>query len=450
MSQLFGTDGVRGKANVTLTPKLAYKLGIASALLLEEEMKEKPRILVGKDTRISCDMLESALVAGMCSVGAIIYTVGIIPTPAVAYLLKKYNCTAGVMISASHNPYEDNGIKFFNRYGYKLRDEIEKKIEEKIDKGFKDNNTCVGDEIGYIKNISTGIEEYKEYLKSLIEENIEGVKVVIDCANGATYKVARQLLEELGVDVIVMNDEPNGVNINDKCGSTHMEGLSKKVVEEKAELGLAFDGDGDRCLAVDEKGNFVDGDQILSMLGNKLKESGKLYKKTIVATIMSNLGLLEMGKEKGIKIIKTKVGDRYVLEKMLEGKYNFGGEQSGHVIYLDHNTTGDGLLVGLKLIEMLKEKGLKFSRLNRYMKVMPQILINVEVKKENKMKYLENDKVKHGVEQLEKKYEKKGRVLIRPSGTEDLVRVMIEGNDVEEIEKDAKKLSVIIKSELGD
>lgn len=450
MKRLFGTDGVRGKANIDLTSELAYKLGKAIGILMEKDIGGKPTILIGKDTRISCDMLENALTAGMCSVGIIVYKVGVVPTPAVAYLLKKYNCSAGIMISASHNPYDDNGIKFFNRYGYKLRDEIELKIEEIVKYGFDNLIKPEGDEIGYVKNIKNGLEDYKEFLKSIVTNlDFNSLKVVIDCANGATSKVAKDLLEELGADLVVINNKPNGININAKCGSTYLDGLKKKVLEVGGDIGLAFDGDGDRCLCVDEKGNTVDGDQILSILGNKLKDEGKLYNKTIVATVMSNLGLHEMGRQKGIKIVTAQVGDRYVLEEMIANKYNFGGEQSGHVIYLDHNTTGDGILVGLKLIEALLEKKIKFSRLNKYMKVMPQVLINVKVYKGRKYMFNENTLISKEIRALEKKYDGKGRVLIRASGTEDLLRVMIEGKCKDEIEEDAKKLSLIVEKELG-
>ncbi len=449
MGTLFGTDGVRGEVNKELTSELAYFLGKASVLKIEEKIGKKPKVLVGKDTRISCDMLESALIAGMCSVGAKVYTVGIVPTPAVAYLTRKNEFDAGIMISASHNPFQDNGIKFFNSKGYKLSDDLENEIEYLIEKGFNDLQKPTGKDVGFVTNIETGLNEYKEYLKSILEiKDLSGLKVIVDCANGATYKIAKKIFEELNVNAEIMFNEPNGININDNCGSTHMEELIKRVKETKADLGIAFDGDGDRCLLVDENGKLVDGDEIMSIIGNDLLSRGELNKNTIVATVMSNLGLFAMGEKFGINIAKTSVGDRYVLEEMVEKGYNFGGEQSGHIIFLDYNTTGDGILVALQVLQNLKKANKSLSELNSFMKIMPQVLVNVTVAKEHKYTYEQNEKITKEINILNEKYSNMGRILIRPSGTENLIRVMIEGENLDTITKDAEYLASIIKEEL--
>ena len=449
MGKYFGTDGVRGVANIELSPELAYKIGRASAYVLNKENHENITVIVGMDTRISGDMLEASLISGMCSVGAKVISLGVIPTPAVAYLVRKYNASAGVMISASHNPFYDNGIKFFNNKGFKLNDEIEKKIEEYIDNNYDKIPYMQGKDIGHKEIKEDAIEDYVEFLKSTISTNFEGLNVTIDCANGATYQVAPILFEELKANANVIFREPNGININDNCGSTHMETLCKEVLANKSDIGIAFDGDGDRCLVVDENGSIVDGDEIMAICGNYLKEQGNLKDNTIVATIMSNLGLFIMGENNNINILKTKVGDRYVLEEMLLKGLNFGGEQSGHIIYLDHNTTGDGILTAIKLLEIVKKTGKKLSDLRKIIKVLPQALVNAKVSNQNKYNYLENEDIKNAIDNLEKMFAGSGRVLIRPSGTEPLVRVMIEGNDQEVLEKEAKKLANLIEEKLS-
>lgn len=449
MGKYFGTDGVRGVANIELTPELAYKIGRAGAYVLNKENNHKPTIIVGMDTRISGDMLEASLISGMCSVGAKVISLGIIPTPAVAHLVKKYNADAGVMISASHNPFQDNGIKFFNNNGFKLSDNIEEEIEDYIDNKYDHIPYVEGSELGYKEIKEEAIEDYVEFLKSTIDVNFEDINITVDCANGATYQVAPILFEELKANANVIFREPNGININDNCGSTHMENLCKEVVANKSSIGIAFDGDGDRCLVVDENGSIVDGDEVMAICGNYLKEQGKLKENTIVATIMSNLGLFIMGDNNNINILKTKVGDRYVLEEMLLKGLNFGGEQSGHIIYLDYNTTGDGILTAIKLLEVIKKTGKKLSELRKIIKVLPQALVNAKVNNKNKYNYLENEDIKNAINNLEKMFEGKGRVLIRPSGTEPLVRVMIEGDNQEILEQEAKKLANLIEEKLN-
>jgi len=449
LGRLFGTDGVRGVANSELTADLAYKLGQAGAYVLTAETKHTPKILVGMDTRISGDMLEAALVAGLCSVGAEVICLGVVPTPAVAYLTRHYNADAGVVISASHNPFEFNGIKFFNGKGYKLSDALEEKIEAIILDNSEKLELPTGEKIGRKGYISTALDDYINFIKSTIPGNLEGLKIAIDCANGASYRVAPEALRQLGAEVYVINNEPDGININRNCGSTHIEALQKYVVEIGANAGLAFDGDADRVLAVDEQGKMVDGDQIMSIIGLELKRNGKLAKNTIVATVMSNLGFDIMAKREDINIVKTKVGDRYVLENMLENGYILGGEQSGHIIFLEHNTTGDGLLTGVQLLNVLKSSGEKLSKLASVMQVLPQVLKNAKVKNENKNKYLEDEVICKMCKELEEEFKGEGRVLIRPSGTEPLVRVMIEGKDQEYITKKAVEMVKIIEERLN-
>lgn len=449
MGKYFGTDGVRGVANTELTPELVFKLGRAGAYVLTKENKHAPKIIVGMDTRISGDMLEAALTAGMCSVGAHVISLGIIPTPAVAHLVREYNADAGVVISASHNPVKDNGIKFFNGKGFKLRDELEAEIEEAMDNGFNELPRPMGVEVGTRNVCETAVDDYVDFLLKTTDVKLDGLKVAIDCANGATYQAAPIALSELGATVSAIHREPDGTNINDNCGSTHMESLVEFVKENKADIGIAFDGDGDRCLAVDENGEMVDGDQIMAICGNYLKEQGKLKNDTIVATVMSNLGLFIMGKEKGINIGKTKVGDRYVLEEMLKNNDTLGGEQSGHIIFLEHNTTGDGICTAIQLLSILKKTGKKLSELKKIIEVLPQVLVNAKVDNKKKNDYLSNDKIKEEIEKLEKKFEGEGRVLIRPSGTEPIVRVMIEGRDKNVLQQEAEKLARLIEETLN-
>lgn len=449
MGKLFGTDGVRGVANTELTGKLAFQVGQAGAYVLTKETKKQPKIIVARDTRISGTMLEAALVAGICSVGAKAISIGVVPTPAVAYLTRELGADAGVMISASHNPLEFNGIKFFNSEGYKLRDELEDEIENLILTRSDNIPLPTGEEVGTWDMDHQVIDKYIDFVCSTIPGDLKGIKVLIDCANGAAFEVAPIALKRLGADVEVIHYKPNGININRLCGSTHMEDLQHQVIGRSMEVGIAFDGDADRCLGVDEKGEMVDGDQILSILGLDMKKGGRLNKDTLVATVMSNLGLSVMSKEENINLIQTRVGDRYVLEKMLKHNYSLGGEQSGHVILLDYNTTGDGLITAIQLLYVMKKTGKPLSQLKACMDIFPQVLVNAHVKNENKHAYLEDLEIQEAIEVLEERFKGEGRVLIRPSGTEPLVRVMIEGKDKAIIEEEAKKLARIIEEKLG-
>lgn len=449
MGNLFGTDGVRGIANSELTVDLAYKLGQAGAYVLTKENKHKPTIVIGRDTRLSGEMLTAAMIAGICSVGANAITIGVVPTPAVAYLTREYEADAGVVISASHNPVEYNGIKFFDNRGYKLPDAIEDEIEELIEDGCKSIETPIGTGIGRVTNRTESIFDYIRYAKRQVSHRFEGLKVVIDCANGASYVSAPQALRELGAEVVIIHNEPDGTNINKACGSTHMDDLKAYVIQVGADIGFAFDGDADRCLAVDEHGQFVDGDVLMAICGNYMKDKGTLKQDTIVGTVMSNLGFTLMGKEQGINIVQTAVGDRYVLEHMIEHGYNIGGEQSGHIIFLDENTTGDGLLSALHVLEVMKATGRKLSDLASIMNVLPQVLINAKVATEKKYDYLEDEVIASEVKELEDKFAGNGRVLIRPSGTEPLVRVMIEGKNKAELTREARRLADLIEERLA-
>lgn len=445
MARLFGTDGVRGIANEELTPLLAMQLGQAGAYVLTKEKKHKPTIMVGCDTRISGDMLSNALMAGACSVGANCIYVGVLPTPAVAYLTQKYKVDAGVVISASHNPVEFNGIKFFDGDGYKLPDALEDEIEAVIRDGMRGIEFPIGPGVGKIKYRTDAREEYINHAVQSVNVNLEGMKIVVDCAEGASFYTSVEALKELGGDVVPIHNSPDGTNINANCGSTHMEELQARVVFEKAAVGLAFDGDADRLLAVDENGKVVDGDQIMAIVGNYMKSQGRLKKDTIVATVMSNLGFFLMGERCGLNMEQTKVGDRYVLERMKEIGASLGGEQSGHIIFLDENTTGDGLLSALHLLQVMVETGKSLSELAGIMEVLPQALVNARVANHKKDKYMEYPVIAKAIEEIEKKFEGQGRVLIRPSGTEPLVRVMIEGKDLQVIQDEAEKLANLIQ-----
>lgn len=445
MSRLFGTDGVRGVANEELTPLLAMQLGQAGASVLTKETSHKPTIMVGCDTRISGDMLANALMAGACSVGANAVYVGVVPTPAVAYLTRKYHMDAGVVISASHNPVEFNGIKFFDANGYKLPDAMEDEIEAIIKNDMKDLTFPTGTGIGSITYQTDAREDYVKHATEAIPVDLHGMKIVADCAEGASYYTSIEALKTLGAEVVAIHNTPDGTNINANCGSTHMEELMERVKAEKANVGLAFDGDADRLLAVDENGNKVDGDQIMGIVGNYLKEQKKLKKDTIVATVMSNLGFFLMGEKQGIHMEQTKVGDRYVLERMRKIGANLGGEQSGHIIFLDENTTGDGLLSALHLLQVLAETKKPLSELAAIMEVLPQALVNAKVPNDKKNSYMENPQIADAINALTKKFAGEGRVLIRPSGTEPLVRVMIEGKDQKQIQEEAEKLAALIE-----
>lgn len=444
MSRLFGTDGVRGIAGKELTVKLAMDLGSAGSIVLTRENAHKPVIIVGCDTRVSGDMLANALMAGICSVGADAIYVGVVPTPAVAYLTRLYHADAGVVISASHNPAEFNGIKFFDQNGYKLPDAVEDEIQELIQSDFEAVEWASGKNVGCIQYRFDAVHDYVRYAKEAVNIDLSGLKLVIDCAEGASYISSVEALRGLGAEVVAIHTSPDGKNINAKCGSTHMEELSERVVEEGANLGFAFDGDADRMLAVDENGKLVDGDQLMAICGIYMKSKGKLKQDTIVGTVMSNLGFSIMGREQEIQIERTAVGDRYVLELMKEKGYNIGGEQSGHIIFLDENTTGDGLLSALHVLQVIVETGKTLSELANVMTVLPQALVNATVTNEMKHNYMCNPVIAKAIQDLEDKFAQEGRVLIRPSGTEPLVRVMIEGKDQSVIEQEARCLAELI------
>jgi phosphoglucosamine mutase len=444
MGRMFGTDGVRGIANTELTAELAYKLGKAGAFVLTEGT-HKPKILVGMDTRISGDMLEAALVSGILSVGAEAMCVGVIPTPAVAYLTRKYGADAGVVISASHNPVEYNGIKFFNSQGYKLSDELEDRIQSVIENNFDEVPMPTGGNLGKKIMEESALEDYVEFTKSTIDIDLKGLKIALDCANGASYKAAVQAFRGLGAEVYVINNDPDGVNINKKCGSTHPEELMEYVVKQGCDLGLAFDGDADRCLAVDNNGKLINGDFIMAICGKYMKENNKLDKNVVVVTVMSNLGLDIALKKEGISTVKTKVGDRYVLEKMLEEGYKLGGEQSGHILLLDYNTTGDGVVTGLQISAIVKKSGKSLSELAAMMHELPQVLANAIVPNDKKNIYITDEEIAGEIEKMEGKMDGCGRVLIRPSGTEPLVRVMLEGENQAEIDEMAHSLAKLIE-----
>ena len=444
MARLFGTDGVRGVAGSELTIELATKLGQAGAYVLTKEQEHQPTIIVGCDTRISGGMLASALMSGICSVGANAIFVGVMPTPAIAYLTRKHKVDAGVVISASHNPMEFNGIKFFNGEGYKLSDALEDEIEELIKNNMKDVVLPIGSGVGKIDYRFDLRDEYVKFVKKCVPVDLTGMKIVIDCAEGASHYTSVKALQELGAELIAIHTDPDGTNINANCGSTHMNELKARVVYEKADVGLAFDGDADRMLAVDENGQLVDGDQVMAICATHMKKKGTLKKDTVVVTVMTNLGFSLMAAREGLHLEKTKVGDRYVLENMRENGYNIGGEQSGHVIFLDDNTTGDGLLSALHLLRVMVETKKPLSELASVMEVLPQALVNAKVPNHKKENYMDYPEIADAIAELEKKFKGEGRVLIRPSGTEPLVRVMIEGKDQKVIDEEAKKLAELI------
>lgn len=438
MSRIFGTDGIRGIANKELTPELAFELGRSVAYVLASQYEE-PVITIGKDTRISGDMLEAALAAGICSSGVDVYLLGVVPTPAIAYLTRHLKAHAGAVISASHNKMEDNGIKFFNKYGYKLSDEIEDEISSFVLERKDELPRPTGKNVGRIILLDKGKDIYSSFLKKFFSDNLNGMKIVVDSANGAASGVMHKLLKDLGAEVISLSDEPNGTNINDDCGSTHMENLRDHVIQYKADIGIAHDGDADRMLAVDELGRLVDGDKIMAICSKYLKDKGKLTDNKLVGTVMSNLGLRKFCQEEGIEFIATNVGDRYVLEELQKNGGIIGGEQSGHVIFKEFNTTGDGPLTALFLLKVLKESGKKMSQLADMMKTYPQVLVNVKVK--DKDKGMENKVFIDGVKEAEALLGDRGRILVRPSGTEPLIRIMAEGEDIEEIEELVSKLA---------
>ncbi len=445
MGKYFGTDGVRGVANQELTPELAYKLGRLGAYVLAKNTK-KPTIVIGRDTRISGEMLESAMIAGILSIGADVIKLGVISTPGVAYLTRKLGADAGIMISASHNPVEDNGIKFFGADGFKLLDETELEIERLIDNEERLPRP-IGEDIGRVYERFAARDEYITFLKQTVQHDFSGLKVVLDAAHGAAYEIAPALFKALGAEVIPTFDKPNGININLNCGSTHPEYLAAEVLKQKADIGLAYDGDADRLIAVDEKGEIIDGDYIMMICANYLHEKGRLNNNTVVSTVMSNIGFYKALEQQGINSVQTKVGDRYVMEEMREKGLNLGGEQSGHIIFLDYNTTGDGILTSLQLVQVLKEKGEPLSSLTSKMKKYPQILENVRVI--DKSKYNNNKGINSAIKAVEEKLGDNGRVLVRPSGTESLIRVMVEGPTKEMIEGYAKEIVGVVKKELS-
>jgi len=444
LGRLFGTDGVRGVANLELTPDLAFHLGQAGAYVLSKEHPH-PRIIIGKDTRISGDMLEAALIAGICSVGADVLRVGVLPTPGIAFLTRTLNVSAGVVISASHNPVQDNGIKFFSSTGFKLPDAIEDEIEAVYQSAEKPWDVPIGGEVGRVIEIQDAERRYLDFLKKTVGR-LDGLKVVLDSANGAASQVGPKVLEELGVEVIPICNQPDGVNINAGCGSTHPEALQKAVLEHKADLGLANDGDADRLIAVDENGKVVDGDFIMLICALSQKANGKLVKNALVVTVMSNLGLRIALQKAGIEVFETQVGDRYVMEELIRTGAKLGGEQSGHIIFLEHNTTGDGLLTALQLLSVIKEQGKSLAALASQMQRLPQVLINTRV--EDKERSMNHPEVLKKVKEVAKVLGENGRILVRPSGTEPLVRVMVEGSDQNQLKTLAQSVIDVINQNL--
>lgn len=446
MGKYFGTDGVRGIANSELTPELAYKLGRVGGYLLTKGA-DQPKVVVGKDTRISGDLLESALISGLLSIGVEVMRLGVMTTPGVAYLTRALGAQAGVMISASHNPVEDNGIKFFGPEGFKLTDEQEEAIEALLDAPEDNLPRPIGSHVGSICSYFEGGQKYIHYLKSTVSHHFDGLHIVLDCAHGAASSLAPQLFGDLGAQLTTIGTSPNGTNINDGVGSTHPEALQQAVLEQNAHLGLAFDGDADRLIAVDENGQIVDGDHILYICAKAMKKKGRLRENTVVTTVMGNLGLHKALEKEGIQVKTTPVGDRYVLEEMLASGLNLGGEPSGHLIFLDYNSTGDGLLSALQLINILQEENKSLSELTEELTIYPQMIINVKVK--DKHKVLENEKVQATIKKVEEEMQGQGRVLVRPSGTEPVVRIMVEAEDGERIEGWAEAIAGVVQEEMG-
>ncbi|ALC87374.1 MULTISPECIES: phosphoglucosamine mutase [Bacillaceae] len=447
MGKYFGTDGVRGVANSELTPELAFKLGRFGGYVLTKETENRAKVLIGRDTRISGHMLEGALVAGLLSVGVEVMRLGVISTPGVSYLTRVMSADAGVMISASHNPVADNGIKFFGSDGFKLSDEQEEEIEILLDAENDELPRPTGAGVGSVSDYFEGGQKYIQYLKQTVDEEFVGLHVALDCANGATSSLAAHVFADLEADLSTMGASPNGLNINDGVGSTHPEELSKFVLEKGAHVGLAFDGDGDRLIAVDEKGNIVDGDQIMYICAKHLNTQGRLNKNTVVSTVMSNMGFYKALETHEMTSVKTAVGDRYVVEEMKKNGYNLGGEQSGHIVFLDYNTTGDGLLTGLQLVNIMKITGKKLSELASEMTIYPQKLVNVRVT--DKHAVTQNEKVAAIISEVEAEMAGNGRVLVRPSGTEPLVRVMVEAATEEECENYVNRIVEVVKAEMG-
>lgn len=449
MARLFGTDGVRGEANSELSPELAYRLGRAATIFFGRETEARPVILIGMDTRVSGPMFEAALAAGICSAGGKAIIVGVIPTPGVAYLTKRMKAQAGIVISASHNPFHDNGIKFFGGNGYKLPDEVEDQLEELV-RQIEDGDTLfrpIEDKVGVIEARHELIDDYIAYVLTTVKDDFRGMKIVLDCSNGASSEAMPAVLDKLGAEVVLMNARPDGVNINADCGSTHMESLQKAVLAHKADIGIAHDGDADRCLGVDERGNIIDGDRILVMCALEMMENKTLKDNTVVSTVMANIGFHQAIKQAGGKVEVTKVGDRYVLEHMLENGYTLGGEQSGHIIFKEFSTTGDGLITAVQLISAVKRSGKKASALAGLMKSYPQLLVNVRVK--SKDGWETNGEICSAIQAGTNELGENGRILVRPSGTEPLIRVMAEGPSQEQLHKICHRIVEVVKKEQG-
>lgn len=444
--RLFGTDGIRGRINRNpMTPETVLRVGMAAATVLRKDLHGRNMVLIGKDTRLSGYMIESALTSGICSMGMNVTLVGPLPTPGIAFLTRTMRIDAGIVISASHNPFQDNGIKFFSYDGFKLPGEVEKRIEELVVDDFLERHRTKGEEVGKAFRLDDATGRYIEYIKSTLRRGatLEGMKIVVDCANGAAYKTTPLLLRELGADVVSINDEPDGVNINACCGSTNMEPLRKAVLEHHADIGIAHDGDGDRTLLCDETGNLVDGDLIMGMCAADMNCCGELKGKTVVATVMSNLGLERFLESQGIAMLRTRVGDRYVVEKMIDGGFNVGGEQSGHIIFLDFNTTGDGPITAVQVLSLMKKSDAPLSKLAAKIKLFPQVLMNVEVEKRQDMRAV--PEIDEAVRKAEKRLNGRGRVLVRASGTEPKIRVMLEGEDFNLIRRLGRDISKVIR-----
>ncbi len=442
MARLFGTDGVRGEANVGLLPELAYRLGYAATIYFGKRSEDKPKILIGRDTRISGEMFEAALTAGICSAGGRAVQVGILPTPAIAYLVKKIGAAAGVVISASHNPFYDNGIKFFGGDGYKLPDAVEDEIEN-ISKQIDTIQRPTGAKIGDVERRHDLLNDYIDFVVSTTTERFDGMKIALDCANGAAYEAMPAVLKKLGAELILIGDKPNGININDDCGSTHIQNLRLEVLRKKADIGIAHDGDADRCLCIDEHGDLIDGDHILIMCAKLMMNVGALKKNTVVTTVMANIGFREAMENLGGRYEITAVGDRYVLENMLSNGYNLGGEQSGHIIFTDYSTTGDGLITALQVLTAMKKSGKSAAELNKMMTTFPQVLINIRVR--DKEAYKSAEEVKRAIFEGETELSTTGRILVRASGTEPLIRVMAEGPNKQQLERICNKIAAEIE-----
>lgn len=450
MKRLFGTDGVRGVANVyPMTVEVAMQLGRAIAYVFKKEPR-RHRIVIGKDTRLSGYMLENAMVAGICSMGVDVMLVGPLPTPGIAFITSSMRADAGVVISASHNLYQDNGIKFFSRDGFKLPDDIETQLEEFISSNQDPTHRPIASEVGKAFRVDDAIGRYVVFLKNTFprELTLDGLKIAVDCANGASYKVAPEVFYELGAEVFPVGVEPDGENINLNCGSLHPETVARVVKERGADIGIALDGDGDRCILVDEKGRILDGDYAMAITASRMLREGRLRDKTLVATTMSNMGLEESIKGLGGRVVRTAVGDRYVVEEMLKGGYNMGGEQSGHIIFLDHSTTGDGIISALQILTIMVKEGKRLSELAEVMNPSPQVLINVRVREKGGL--LEVPKIASRIKEVERRLDGKGRLFVRYSGTESMVRVMVEGRDEAEIKAMADYVAEAIEEELGE